>query len=97
MLRLRFFRVALRFFLGSYFVLFFRLSESEVFPLLAIALNRLGCCTFDTPLSIRRMFFFVLEAVPHDILVVRFLLLSIRLTLSPSSLRYYLGFVEIFC
>jgi hypothetical protein len=96
MLRLRFFRVVLKFLLNSYFVFFLRLSRSGVLPFLAIVPDGLDCYTLNAFLFIRRIPFFILEAVPYNILIVGFLLLLIRLTLSALSLRYYLGFVETF-
>ena len=97
MLRPRFFGVILRFLLNSYFVLFFRSSKSGVLLFFIIVSNKLSCCTFRGRLSILPSLFSFLEMVLYNILMVEFLLLLIRLTLNPLSLRYYLGFVEIFC
>jgi hypothetical protein len=94
MLRLRFLRVALRFFLDSYFVLFFRLFGFRVLLLFIIAFDRLDYCIFSTFLFIRRMFFFILKVVPYDILVIGFLFLWIHLMPNPFNLYCRLVFIS---
>jgi hypothetical protein len=96
-LRLKFFRIILRFFLDSRFVLFLRLFKSGVLLFLVIAPDEPSCYIFYNCAIVLLSLFFFLKVILHYFSIIEFLLLSIRPTLSFLNWRYRLGFVEIFC